>query len=31
MDYIFEIDNVVSKKFCEDAISRFENDKRRVL
>jgi len=31
MDYIFEIDNVVSKEFCQDAISRFENDKRRVL
>ena len=31
MDYIFEIDNVVSKEFCEDAISRFENDKRRVI
>jgi hypothetical protein len=31
MDYILEIDNAVSKEFCEDAISRFENDKRKVI
>jgi len=31
MDYILEIDNVVSKEFCEDAISRFENDERKVI
>ncbi|AET84665.1 hypothetical protein OLOG_00208 [Ostreococcus lucimarinus virus OlV4] len=31
MDYILEIDNAVSKEFCEDAISRFENDKRKVV
>ena len=31
MDYILEIDNAVSKEFCEDAISRFENDKRQVI
>jgi hypothetical protein len=31
MDYILEIDNAVSKEFCEDAISRFENDKRTVI
>mgnify|MGYP000282807238 CR=1 FL=1 len=30
MDYIFEIDNVVSKEFCEDVISRFEKDERKV-
>jgi hypothetical protein len=31
MDYILEIDNAVSKEFCEDAISRFENDERKVI
>lgn len=31
MDYILEIDNAVSKEFCEDVISRFENDERQVI
>lgn len=31
MDYILEIDNVVSKKFCEYVISRFEKDERKVV
>ena len=31
MDYIFEIDNVVSKEFCEDVISRFELDERKMI
>jgi len=31
MDYILEIDNAVSKEFCEDVISRFENDERKVI
>lgn len=30
MDYILEIDNAVSKEFCEDVISRFEKDERKV-
>ena len=31
MDYILEIDNAVSKEFCEDVISRFEKDERKVI
>ena len=31
MDYILEFDNVFSKEFCEDAISRFEGDERKVI
>ena len=31
MDYILEIDNAVSKEFCEDVISRFENDERKII
>lgn len=31
MEYILEIDNVFSKEFCEDAISRFEGDERKVI
>ena len=29
MEYILEIDDVVSKEFCEDVISRFEQDQRK--
>jgi len=31
MEYILEIENVVSKEFCEDVISRFEMDKRTLI
>jgi hypothetical protein len=31
MEYILEIDNVFSKEFCEDVISRFEGDERKVI
>lgn len=31
MEYILEIENAVSKEFCEDVISRFEMDKRTVI
>ena len=31
MDYIFEIEDVLSKEFCEDVISRFEKDERKVV
>jgi len=30
MDYILEIDDVISKEFCEDVISRFELDERKT-
>ena len=31
MEYILEIDDVVSKEFCEDVISRFECDERKKI
>lgn len=31
MDYIFEIENAVSKEFCDDIISRFEKDERKII
>ena len=30
-DYILEIDDVISKEFCQDVISRFEKDERKVI
>ena len=31
MEYIYEIDEFLDEKFCEDVISRFEKDERRVI
>ena len=31
MEYILEIDDVISKEFCEDVISRFELDERKTI